>query len=119
MRVLAGLLIVLGITLLVCELGRAGALDGPRRWTRKLDKNADVIYKIKFEAKRPAEFCIMGDGSTDVDIFVYDEKGKQIAGDTGFSDLGFVRWIPQATQTYTIKVSNLEAAENVVGMGHN
>ena len=119
MRVLAGLLIVLTVALVACEFGQAGALEGPRRWTRKLEKNADVTYKIKFQAKSPAEFCIMGDGSTDVDIFVYDEKGKLIAADTGFSDLGFVRWVPQVTQTYTIKVSNLEAAENVVGMGHN
>lgn len=113
----AGLALIL-VVLWTSE-GQGGAKDGARRWSRKLEKNADVSYKIVFEAGKNAEFAILGDGSTDVDIFVYDEAGKLVKDDQGLSDMGLARWIPAKTQTYTIKISNLDAAPNQVMMGHN
>ena len=100
------------------ETGQAGS-EEPKRWTRKMAKSSDVIYKIKFFAKQDAEFAVIGDGSTDVDIFVYDEGGKLVAKDDRLTDLALVRWVPNKTQVYTIKVSNLHAEENTCVMGHN
>ncbi len=96
----------------------AGSGD-PKRWTRKIPKNSDVIYKIKFFANQDAEFAVIGDGGTDVDILVYDEAGKLVAKDDALTDLALVRWKPGKTQTFTIKVSNLHAEENTCVMGHN
>jgi hypothetical protein len=106
------------------QLGHANSKDGPRRWTRTIKKRSEVIYKVVFVAdkdpgRRQAEFAVIGDGSTDVDIFVYDSTGKQITSDENFTDLALVRWIPEKTQEYTIKVKNLGNEDNTCTMGHN
>ncbi len=123
-RALAGVIVAGLFLLLVGQSGQANSKDGPRRWTRTIKKNSEVIYKIVFlaekqQARRLAEFCVIGDGSTDVDVFVYDASGKQVVSDTGYSDLGMVRWAPNVTQEYTIKVKNLGNEDNTCVIGHN
>ena len=116
--------LLLGVVLLIPEIGLAGSKDGPRRWTKVVPKNADVVYKIVFiasneQTKMAAEFAIIGDGNTDVDIEVFDSTGKLVAKDDGFTDLGLARWRPTATQEYTIRVKNLGSEDNTCVMGHN
>lgn len=106
------------------EVGRADSKDGPRRWQRTVKKQSEVVYKIVFVAdkdinKQYAEFSVIGDGSTDVDIYVFDADGKEVASDTKISDLAHVRWVPTKTQEYTIKVRNLGNQDNACAMGHN
>src|SRR4051812_13791808 len=117
-------LALLSVVVLVPGIGWAGSKDGPRRWTKVIPKNADLVYKIVFvassdQAKMAAEFAIIGDGNTDVDIEVCDAAGKLVAKDDGFSDLGLARWRPSVTQEYTIRVKNLGSEDNTCVMGHN
>lgn len=115
---LLGLMLV-AITALVL-LGDAGAGTGePKRWKRKVPKNSDVVYKIKYLAKEVAEFAVIGDGSTDIDIHVTDESGTLVAKDIELTDLALVRWRPNKTQVYTIIVRNLNNEDNECVMGHN
>lgn len=102
----------------------AGSQDGPRRWTKTLKKNSEVVYRLVFVASdnqmaRIAEFAVIGDGSTDVDIEVYDARGSLIAKDVAFTDLALARWVPKETQEFTIKVKNLGSEDNACRMGHN
>jgi hypothetical protein len=104
--------------------GSANSKDGPRRWTKVMKKNSEVTYKIVFLAdKNPlvgiAEFAVIGDGSTDVDIEVYDAKGARVVNDDKLTDLALVRWVPKETQEFTIKVINLGSEDNTCLMGHN
>ena len=105
--------------------GRADSQEGPRRWTRVVKKQSEVVYKIVFVAdnkdpnKKYAEFAVIGDGSTDIDIYVLDADGKEVASDTSPSDLAHVRWVPGKTQEFTIKVRNLGNQDNTCTMGHN
>jgi hypothetical protein len=116
---LAAILSILFFVIAQSEPTNAGTGE-PKRWTRKVPKNSDVIYKIKFLGeKEVAEFAIIGDGSTDVDILVFDEAGKQVAVDDGNSDLAMVRWKCVKTQVYKIVVRNLGGEDNVCSMGHN
>jgi hypothetical protein len=103
---------------------QADSKDGARRWTKTLKKSSEVIYKIVYQAdknttRQYAEFAVIGDGSTDVDIDVLDATGKLVAKDDRFTDLVLVRWVPTTTQEYTIKVKNLGSEDNVCLMGHN
>jgi hypothetical protein len=121
---LAAVACVLAVALLCADPGRSNSKDGPRRWKRVVKGNSEVVYKIVFKAedspaRKHAEFTIIGDGSTDVDIFVEDASGKRITSDEGYSDLGMVRWVPAKTQEYTIRVKNLGGEDNIVLMGHN
>lgn len=114
----------LGIVLAAAAGSSADSKDGPRRWTRVLKKNSEVVYKIVFVAdknsqKGIAEFAVIGDGSTDVDIEVVDSKGNPVARDDRFTDLALVRWVPSSTQEFTIKVINLGSEDNTCMMGHN
>jgi hypothetical protein len=112
------------ILLAAADFGAADSKDGARRWTKVLKKNSEIVYKIVFVAdKTPqrgfAEFAVIGDGSTDVDLEVYDSRGAIVARDDKFTDLALVRWQPASTQEYTIKVINLGSEDNTCVMGHN
>ncbi len=103
---------------------QADSKDGARRWTKTLKKSSEVVYKIVYLAEKSqtrqfAEFAVIGDGGTDVDIEVYDASGKLVAKDDKFTDLALVRWVPTMTQEYTIKVKNLGSEDNTCTMGHN
>jgi hypothetical protein len=105
---------------LLTSWGDASSKDGPRRWTKVLKKKTTVEYKIAFVAgQKPAEFSVIGDGSTDVDIYVFDAKGAPVARDEFLTDLAFVRWNVTFSQTYTIRVKNLGDEDNECTMGHN
>ena len=121
---LVGIALIAAVALVGTDATQANSKDGPRRWKRTIKGNSEVVYKIVFkaetsDARKRAEFIILGDGSTDVDVFVEDASGKQITSDIGYSDMGLVRWIPPKTQEYTIRVKNLGNEDNVVQMGHN
>jgi hypothetical protein len=124
-RWLAGMALIVAVALVCVDPGQANSKDGPRRWKRAVKGNSEVVYKIVFKAepsspaRKFAEFAILGDGSTDVDIFVEDASGKRVTSDEGYTDMGMVRWIPAKTQEYTIRVKNLGNEDNVVQMGHN
>jgi hypothetical protein len=117
-------LLVLSVLLVFGPAGSANSKDGQRRWTKTLKKGSEVVYKIVFLAEQAkprqmAEFAVIGDGSTDVDIEVRDSLGQVVAQDTFFSDLALCRWVPTMTQEYTIRVKNLGGEDNVCTMGHN
>src|SRR5262245_53648316 len=112
--------IVLALATLFIALNPADAGTGePKRWKRKVPKNSDVIYKIKYFANQDAEFAVIGEGNTDVDIIVKDEAGDQVTQDTGMTDLALCRWRPIKTQVFTIIVRNLNNEDNECYMGHN
>jgi len=124
MRMLGMLVLGSAIALALAPFGMADSKDGPRRWTKTIKKSSEIVYKIVYLAdKNPtrqyAEFAVIGDGGTDVDIEVYDSAGKLVAKDDKFTDLALVRWVPTMTQEYTIKVKNLGSEDNVCTMGHN
>lgn len=119
-------MIVIGFAgvLLCAAHGQADSKDGARRWTKTIKKSSEIVYKIVYLAEKNtmrqyAEFAVIGDGGTDVDIEVYDASGAMVAKDDKFTDLALVRWVPTKTQEYTIKVKNLGSEDNVCTMGHN
>ena len=123
MRMWSTIILGFATALLVAAQGQADSKDGPRRWTKTIKKSSEIVYKIVYLAEKQtrqfAEFAVIGDGSTDVDIEVYDAAGKLVAKDDHFTDLALVRWVPTKTQEYTIKVKNLGSEDNVCTMGHN
>ena len=117
-------LMVLAALSLLSPVTEAGSKDGQRRWTKTIKKGSELIYKVVFlaenaKARQTAEFAVIGDGSTDVDIEVRDSFGKIVAQDSFYTDLALCRWVPTMTQEYTIHVKNLGGEDNVCTMGHN
>lgn len=121
----------------------AGAKEGKMRWSHKKTgackwDNALVVpaaqnnqpgvvtLKIVFKAKELAEFFVIGDGDSDLDLVVKDAKGNIVAKDIdppankgGGSDMCVCRWMPDEEQEYTIFIINNDPIINVAMAGAN
>jgi hypothetical protein len=53
-----------------------------------------------------AEIVVVGDGDTDLDLYVYDANGNLIEYDEDYSDDCCVSWVPLWTGAYTIRAVN-------------
>ncbi len=65
----------------------------------------DVI-KATIRVGHLAEVVVIGDGDTDLDLYVYDPAGRLVAKDDDETDRCYVRFFPRTSGTYTIKVVN-------------
>jgi len=144
-RVAIVLTAAFAVSMLVGGSLQAGAKDGKMRWSHKKTGKcktsppitvpaADIEnkkpgikeLKIVFKAKQLAEFVLIGDGDSDIDVIVKDSKGKIVAKDVdpaasegGGSDMCVCRWTPQREEEFTIIIINNDPIENVVQCGCN
>jgi hypothetical protein len=143
-RVVAVLVAVLAVCLLTGSAVQAGAKGGKMRWSHEKTgackwapaikvpgaendkKPGKYTLKITFKGGELAEFFVQGDGDTDLDLYVLDSKGKEVAKDAdppanegGGSDLCMCRWRPQRDEEYTIVIVNFGQVHNVVTAGCN
>jgi hypothetical protein len=84
--------------------GRAG---GCTRHRDLVQSRTTDIFRMRFRAREWAEIAVSGDGSSDVDLYIFDESGNLIASDTDRTDQCFVRWVPSWTGEFRIEVRNL------------
>jgi hypothetical protein len=84
----------------------AGALGGSRHGSYTLYANRYNNFSVAFRGGEVARVRVSGDGSTNLDLYIYDEYGRLIASDSDYSDECVVGWIPCCTATYTIQVVN-------------
>jgi len=64
---------------------------------------AGTTYKIALD----------GDGSTDLDIFVYDDNGDRVAADMSSADDAVIHLAVYRTGTFRIRVKNLGRTANI------
>ncbi|MBR6017964.1 MAG: hypothetical protein IK073_05035 [Paludibacteraceae bacterium] len=83
-----------------------GAVNGPiEHYDRILARDYDLYY-IPFRAGEIAEVAVIGDGDTDLDLYVYDANGNLIVSDTSYSGNCYVSFLPYVTSNFTIKIVN-------------
>jgi hypothetical protein len=125
-RFVAVLVAALALALVAQNSALGGAKEGKTRWMNnkdttgkykvnppiKVEAKSEVKLKIIFKANDLAEFFVIGDGDTDVDLFVYDSKGKLVGKDEDpaerGSDLCVVRWTPSQEEEFTIVIRNVD-----------
>jgi hypothetical protein len=83
-----------------------GAVGGPREGIEVVNGRGTVTFKLPFQAGRTATVFVSGDGSSDLDLYVYDENGNLISCDEDYSDDCLVRWTPRWTGSFIIEVVN-------------
>lgn len=83
-----------------------GAYGGPKISYDRVLANSIITYSVTFNAGLLAEVGIIGDGDTDLDLYIYDLNGNLIVADTGYSDSAYVSFFPYYTVPFTIKVVN-------------
>jgi ABC-type glycerol-3-phosphate transport system substrate-binding protein len=134
------LIVVAALMLLsATSTAEAGAKGGKIRWSSNSNipngkppikvpaadesKPGIVELKIVFVANKLAEFVLVGDGDTDIDVYVFDAQGNEVAKDedpaTYGSDLCVCRWTPTEEQEYKIRIVNRGKVYNVCQAGTN
>jgi len=83
-----------------------GRTAGPGRASRKVWGESYITDYVTFDGGYLAEVGVIGDGDTDLDLYVYDENGNAIESDTDYSGDCYVSWVPRRTGTFIIKVLN-------------
>lgn len=91
------------------QMGRIG---GPGRITTIVGAYDTDAYRITFSGGNTARITLIGDGDTDLDLFVYDSAGNRVASDIGPTDTAVITFTPRATATYTVRVINLGRVYN-------
>src|SRR5207248_3134287 len=77
----------------------AGRVGGPGNDVFTVQSYQSVSYYITFEGGKVAEVAIVGDGRTDLDLFVYDASGTLVRQGIGPTDIEALNWVPNSTQT--------------------
>ena len=64
------------------------------------------VHKATIYVGHLAEVAVIGDGDTDLDVYIYDQAGRLVGSDEDETDRCYVRFFPRTTGIYTIKVVN-------------
>lgn len=83
-----------------------GAVGGPKYSRSSVNAGGSDIYNISFRAGELAIVTVIGDGDTDLDLYVYDNNGNLIDSDTDYSDDCVCTWTPRWTGNFRIKIVN-------------
>jgi hypothetical protein len=96
-----------------------GTENGPKTHSMVAGARATNVYREQFSASEPATVLISGDGDTNLDLYVFDERGARICAAERLEDVEICRWQPQGNGTYSIHVVNRGTAENQYVMRSN
>jgi hypothetical protein len=83
-----------------------GTRTGPRQLYQQIVGNSRLTYAVRFIAQTPAIVYVSGDGESNLELAVYDDRGHLLASDVTRSGDCFVKWKPERSGTYRIEVRN-------------
>jgi hypothetical protein len=89
-----------------------GKEDGPARVVSRIQGGATDVYSVTFSGNEPAMAAITGEGLSDLDLFVEDDKGNQICRSTSAVDDEICRWTPRWNAAFRIRVRNIGNTPN-------
>src|SRR5687767_6909388 len=90
----------------------AGRERGPSRTVEVVYGHDADVYNIRFRGGEFASIRLVGDGSTDLDVYVYDSCGRLVASSCGPCDSEIARWYVPCSDTYRIRVRNYGSCDN-------
>lgn len=85
---------------------RGSTITGSKVATTRVQAHSYDSYTVEFRAGEIAECAIVGDGDTDLDLYIYDENGNLITSDTDYTDRCYCRWTPRWQGNFRLKVVN-------------
>ncbi len=83
-----------------------GAVGGPKYSRSNVNAGGSDVYNINFRSGELAIVTVIGDGDTDLDVYVYDNNGNLIDSDTDYTDNCVCTWTPRWTGNFRIKIVN-------------
>ena len=111
----------LTMAILVCtSIVHATAVGGQRQDTGRIFAHSTQPYTpILFRGGEVARVAVIGDGTTDLDLYIYDEYGNLVAMDEDNTDHCVATWFPSRTGWFTIKIVNRGSVYNDYAMATN
>lgn len=85
----------------------AAPVNGTGTAVRRCNARSSVVFFETCRAGEVTTVSIVGDGDTDLDLYVYDANNNLIASGIGLSDRETVSFVPHVTSTFRIEVRNL------------
>ena len=92
--------------------GVMGDITGPNYHPDCVNAHATDIYNITFRGGEYAYVSVIGDGDTDLDLYIYDQNGNLIAQDIDYTDRCVCTWTPRWTGSFRIKIVNRGSVYN-------
>ncbi|WP_372015750.1 hypothetical protein [Pseudoxanthomonas sp. 10H] len=96
-----------------------GRSNGPGEVSERVLAGDTDTYTIRFNGGEEAAVLVVGDGDTDLDLYVYDENGNLVCDDADSTDTMLCEWTPRWTGDFTVKVKNLGSVYNAYDMVTN
>jgi hypothetical protein len=97
---------VIGVVAAVICLALASRVQAATVKTDVVRGGMTDVWTVTFVGGMQSTVAIVGDGDTDLDLYVYDENGNLIAKSDGPSDREVVRFTPRWTGKFKIHVVN-------------
>lgn len=110
---------IFGIIFMFSSITFAGSVNGPQHKKDTVNANSTDVYNIVFEEERLAIVRVSGDGSTDLDCFVYDNKDNLIGEDSNNVDECLIMFTPKWTGKFKVKIKNLGSQPNEYSLTTN
>jgi hypothetical protein len=84
-----------------------GAASGPvYNIGRLANGGADTYPPIEFRGGEYAEVYVEAKAATNLNLIVYDDRGRLVCSDTDISHIAYCGWTPAEGGTFTLKVEN-------------
>lgn len=83
-----------------------GASGGPKYANSRVEAHDYDLYNVTFRSGETAIVTVIGDGDTDLDLYVYDSNGNLIDSDNDYTDNCVCTWTPRWTGNFRIKIVN-------------
>jgi len=95
--------------LLVPGVAFAGNVLGPHTHVDIVKRNDTDQYVMVYEGLAPGRITVRGDGSSDLDCYLY-ENGREVLKDDDATDTCFLSWFQVTAGKVTLKIRNRGAA---------
>ena len=99
--------IVLGLIEDVRAEATKGVASGPVYNIGSLGNGkGDTYPPIEFRGGEYAEVYVEAKAATNLNLAIYDDKGRLVCSDTDISHIAYCGWTPASAGTFTLKVDN-------------
>ena len=89
-----------------------GAGGGPKVRVDRVNADSTDFWRIRFRGGETARVAVLGDGDTDLDLFVHDENGNLICSDTDGTDQTYCSWYPRWSGVFRVSIKNYGSVYN-------
>jgi hypothetical protein len=106
--------VVIGAGWLIASFVHGGPEGGPKPDLLEIKPYQTVSQQLSFRGGELATVIASSRGSSDVDLYVFDESGNVVAWDDNPLDAGAAEWIPERGSRFAYVVRNTGPSRDII-----